>query len=170
MLLPPLCKQRNSDLPLIVRLAATIFLNENDMTNKTSFDQHTLVANVGLGTPEMRSHEKQVERVFERLQFKESLRRTEERFAIAFRASPVPMASRATATETILLVDDEVMLREMAKTVLTKQGYHVLAGGTGPEALQVFAQNQGKIDLLFTDMVMPEGLSGRDLAEILIGM
>jgi signal transduction histidine kinase/ActR/RegA family two-component response regulator len=66
--------------------------------------------------------------------------------------------------ETILVVEDEPVLRELVGRMLNQFQYRVLEAGSGPEALEVWAQQQGKIDLLLTDMVMPEGLTGRDLA------
>jgi two-component system cell cycle sensor histidine kinase/response regulator CckA len=66
--------------------------------------------------------------------------------------------------ETILLVEDEPILREWVKQVLVDYTYRVIEAGTGPEALKVWDDHTGKIDLLLTDMVMPEGMTGRDLA------
>jgi PAS domain S-box-containing protein len=67
--------------------------------------------------------------------------------------------------ETILLVEDEVVLRELAKAVLEEYEYKILEAGSGVQALKVWAENKDKIDMLLTDMVMPEGMTGRDLAE-----
>ena len=67
--------------------------------------------------------------------------------------------------ETILLVEDEPVLRELAHVILKDYHYEVLEAGTGVEAIKVWEQHQGKIDLLLTDMVMPDGMTGRELAE-----
>ncbi len=67
--------------------------------------------------------------------------------------------------ETILLVEDEPILRELACTILGDYEYRVLEAGSGVEALKVFEAHKGDIALLLTDMVMPEGMSGRELAE-----
>jgi len=67
--------------------------------------------------------------------------------------------------ETILIVEDEPLLRELARIILSDYKYRVLEAGTGHEALKVWDEHQGKIDLLLTDMVMPEGMTGRELAE-----
>jgi PAS domain S-box-containing protein len=67
--------------------------------------------------------------------------------------------------ETILLVEDEPVLRELASVILKDYQYEVLEAGTGAEALKIWEQHEGKIDLLLTDMVMPEGMTGRELAE-----
>jgi two-component system cell cycle sensor histidine kinase/response regulator CckA len=66
--------------------------------------------------------------------------------------------------ETILLVEDEPILREWVKPVLEDNSYRVVEAGTGVEALKVWDEQNGKVDLLLTDMVMPEGMTGRDLA------
>ncbi|MGB7769061.1 MAG: ATP-binding protein [Verrucomicrobiia bacterium] len=69
---------------------------------------------------------------------------------------------------TILLVEDEAALREMASTVLKRLGHQVVTAQDGPEALSLWPQYRGKIDLLFTDMVMPGGMTGRELADRLL--
>lgn len=78
-------------------------------------------------------------------------------------AQPVPPAA-AGGTETILVVEDETAVLELAQQILEEQGYQVLVAGNGLEALQV-GQEQGRtIDLLLTDVIMP-GMNGRELAE-----
>lgn len=69
--------------------------------------------------------------------------------------------------ETILLVEDEPVLRELARVILMDYDYEVVEASSGVEALKVWDERQGKIDLLLTDMIMPEGVSGRELAETL---
>jgi len=70
-------------------------------------------------------------------------------------------------TETVLIVEDEPALRKLGRAVLERYGYHVLEAASGTEALSVWRENEGKVDLLLTDMVMPDGLTGRQLAETL---
>jgi PAS domain S-box-containing protein len=67
-------------------------------------------------------------------------------------------------TETILLVEDEAAVRDLARLVLERYGYTVLTAENGPAALEVWRKNKGGIDLVLTDLVMPGGLSGRALA------
>jgi PAS domain S-box-containing protein len=67
--------------------------------------------------------------------------------------------------ETILLVEDEPILRELARVILGDLAYRVLEAGTGAEAVKLFEECDGQVDLLLTDMVMPEGMTGRELAE-----
>jgi len=71
-------------------------------------------------------------------------------------------------TETILLVEDDPALRGLAKTGLQNFGYRVLEAASGPDALAIWAETSNPIDLLLTDLVMPGGMSGKDLAARLI--
>jgi signal transduction histidine kinase/ActR/RegA family two-component response regulator len=74
----------------------------------------------------------------------------------------------AGGTETILIVEDEPILRSMARDILEECGYHILEASSGKEALDVWNRQANEIDLLLTDMVMPEGLSGVELAKHLL--
>lgn len=67
--------------------------------------------------------------------------------------------------ETILLVEDEQPLLELVRGVLSDFGYRVLTAPDGVEAIKVWQGNRDHIDLLLTDMMMPHGVSGRDLAK-----
>jgi PAS domain S-box-containing protein len=67
--------------------------------------------------------------------------------------------------ETILVAEDEETLREMVVQVLRIQGYTVLEAASGNHALEVWGQANRPIDLLLTDLVMPGGVMGSDLAE-----
>jgi signal transduction histidine kinase len=67
---------------------------------------------------------------------------------------PPPVPSRAA--ETILVVEDMDQVREAVATVLARGGYHVVKAGSGPEALRICGEHPGAIDLLLTDVVMPQ--------------
>jgi CheY-like chemotaxis protein len=82
---------------------------------------------------------------------------------------PVAAAPQtAGGSETILVVEDELVLREMARDFLKDSGYRILEAGSGREALRVWGEHHSEIDLLLTDMKMPEGVSGMELAEKMI--
>lgn len=67
-------------------------------------------------------------------------------------------------TETILIVDDEAALQQLASAHLEKLGYSIHTAGSGTEALEILKANQD-IDLLFSDIIMPGGMDGYQLAE-----
>lgn len=73
------------------------------------------------------------------------------------------VAQHAIDGETILVVEDDEPLRGYTIETLRELGYTVLEASDGPTALKVLAANH--VDLLFTDVVMPGGMSGRDLAD-----
>jgi PAS domain S-box-containing protein len=66
--------------------------------------------------------------------------------------------------EGILVVEDEEIVRTMAVTLLRDHGYRVLEASSGKEALEVFKQHGSDVDLLFTDIMMPENVLGDELA------
>ena len=68
--------------------------------------------------------------------------------------------------ETVLLVEDEPGVRSLARRALQRFGYRVLEAGNGQEALMVARQFENAIDLLLTDVVMPE-MGGRELSQVL---
>jgi CheY-like chemotaxis protein len=74
-------------------------------------------------------------------------------------------ATLPRGTETILVVEDEAPVRQLVSGLLKAQGYRVLEAATGVKALEVWRQHRDEIDLLLTDIVMPDGMTGRDLAE-----
>jgi two-component system, cell cycle sensor histidine kinase and response regulator CckA len=67
--------------------------------------------------------------------------------------------------ETILVVEDEAPLRDLMRTILEQHGYRVLEAANGHAALVLWQHQPKPIDLLLTDLVMPDGITGRDLAE-----
>jgi CheY-like chemotaxis protein len=84
-------------------------------------------------------------------------------------SDPVGTPSRAPVNhETILVVEDERDLREIITRTLNRHGYRVFQAVDGQNALQIWTEYKDKIDLLFTDVIMPGGLNGRELAERLL--
>ncbi len=67
-------------------------------------------------------------------------------------------------SETILVAEDNEMVRSLARAILEKQGYRVLVAANGGEALQALTDHAGQIDLLLTDVVMPD-MNGKELFE-----
>jgi DNA-binding NtrC family response regulator len=74
-----------------------------------------------------------------------------------------------SGTETVLVVEDERDLRDIITRTLNRHGYQVFQAVDGHNALQIWNDHKDKIDLVFTDVIMPGGLNGRELAEKLWG-
>lgn len=72
--------------------------------------------------------------------------------------------NNSSGVETLLLVEDEDLVRALARRMLESQGYHVLEARSGHEALEISQAYHGYIDLLITDVIMP-GIGGRQLAQ-----
>ncbi|HEX4612892.1 MAG TPA: PAS domain S-box protein, partial [Urbifossiella sp.] len=90
-----------------------------------------------------------------------------EAAAAAYRdEEPLPVAPRGT--ETVLLVEDEDGVRQLARIALEARGYTVLVAPTGAAAVQLAAAHPGPIHLLLTDVVMP-GMGGRQVADVVRG-
>ncbi len=68
------------------------------------------------------------------------------------------------AGETVLIVEDEPAMREVTRRILSRSGYTVIAAATGHEAIEIAASHTGDIDVLLTDVVMPQML-GKEAAE-----
>jgi len=84
------------------------------------------------------------------------------------KTEPVVDTALRSGRETVLVAEDEDALREMVVSVLRIQGYTVLEAASGREAVEVWERSGRPIDLLLTDMVMPGGLMGAELAEQLM--
>ena len=67
--------------------------------------------------------------------------------------------------ETILIAEDELALRRLAVRVLRNLGYEVLEAASGMEAIRVWEQHGRKVDLLLADLVLPDSMTGRELAK-----
>jgi two-component system, cell cycle sensor histidine kinase and response regulator CckA len=79
---------------------------------------------------------------------------------------PSPEATGIHGTETVLVVEDEEQLRRLVTRTLSGYGYRILEARNGREALALFEQHPGPIELLLTDVIMPD-MGGKELAEIL---
>ncbi len=76
-----------------------------------------------------------------------------------------PESKPAARRVTILVVEDEPVLLDLARMILERGGYGVLAAASHSEALAQWHKAGGKVDLLFTDMLLTEGGSGRELTD-----
>ncbi len=93
-----------------------------------------------------------------------------DRAAVAEAVERAPLsAARLAGTETILVVEDEDALREVARRVLGSCGYTVLTAAGGDEAQKICAAHAGGIDLLLTDVIMPR-MSGGEVAKAISKM
>jgi CheY-like chemotaxis protein len=93
-------------------------------------------------------------------------------FPRSLEASEIPGKSKdekiPRGDETILLVEDETPLRQLVQFLLERQGYHVLEADSGVAAVKVWEKQKDNIDLLLTDLVMPNGMNGHELSSRLL--
>jgi two-component system, cell cycle sensor histidine kinase and response regulator CckA len=90
--------------------------------------------------------------------------------APAEEAQPAPADDAPVAgTETILLVEDETVVRQLVAEILEASGFAVLQAGDGPSALELLRRHSGEVQLLVTDVVMP-GMSGPEVAQAVVSM
>jgi PAS domain S-box-containing protein len=89
--------------------------------------------------------------------------------ALPDQAEPMNQLLLAERSGVVLLVEDEETVRQMATDILMEGGYTVLAAATPQEALAISANSAQKIDLLLTDVIMPE-INGRELSRSIKGM
>jgi two-component system cell cycle sensor histidine kinase/response regulator CckA len=80
-------------------------------------------------------------------------------------AARPPRAPVRSGAETVLLVEDETLVRQLTHEILRRNGYRVLEAADGVEALAVVRDHAGHIDLMLTDVVMPR-MSGHELVEL----
>jgi len=76
----------------------------------------------------------------------------------------VETPGRVRGSETIMIVDDEDALREVASRILTRNGYVVMTSANGPDAIADVQAFEGTIDLLLSDVIMPRML-GKEVAQ-----
>jgi signal transduction histidine kinase/CheY-like chemotaxis protein len=88
----------------------------------------------------------------------------EDATAVPATRSPITASGRALPMETVLVVEDNDGVRGYAKSVLEEIGYRVLEAARADSALRII-QSEERIDLLFTDVVLPGGITGRVLAD-----
>jgi PAS domain S-box-containing protein len=83
-----------------------------------------------------------------------------------FDAAPVSASARTRRAggATLLLVEDDPAVRQVTRTALERSGFCVLEASNGPEALEVWRTRRGEVALVVTDLVMPGGMSGQELA------
>jgi len=86
--------------------------------------------------------------------------------AVAVIGTGVSASGESRGTETILVVEDETTVRELARELLEMNGYKVLEAAHGEEALRICRAHDGPIHLMLTDVVMPQ-MNGHELAETL---
>ena len=79
-------------------------------------------------------------------------------------AGPRPDETTASTRETLLVVDDEEMVRRLAARMLVTMGYRVLEARSGQEAVRLLRRGAHRIDGVLTDVAMP-GIGGRELGE-----
>jgi PAS domain S-box-containing protein len=79
-----------------------------------------------------------------------------------------PLTAMRGGNETILLVEDEPSLRVIMRTALIRFGYRILEAPTGVRALEVWKEHREEISLLLTDLMMPDGMTGKELAQRLL--
>jgi PAS domain S-box-containing protein len=81
------------------------------------------------------------------------------------KSAPPELTAARGGNETILLVEDDPALRFSIQAMLSQLGYHVLEAPNGVKALELWRENRTGIRLLLTDLLMPDGMSGKDLGQ-----
>jgi CheY-like chemotaxis protein len=89
------------------------------------------------------------------------------RVEAAVSPAPAPATAASPGAETVLLVEDEEMVRHLVRYILQQEGYTVLEASNGVEALQRSERHRGPIHLLLADVVMPQ-MGGQELARRLL--
>jgi signal transduction histidine kinase len=84
--------------------------------------------------------------------------------AVARSSAPRVATRRGTERGRVLVVEDSESVREVTNRILVRNGYEVIEASNGPEALEILAGFEGKIDLLLTDVIMPQ-MMGEEVAQ-----
>ena len=84
------------------------------------------------------------------------------------RAADSTAPDTSAKRKTVLVVEDEEMVRQLASKILQRSGYNVIEAKDGPHALEVWTEHKDDVDLLLTDMIMPNGITGGELAHLLL--
>ena len=84
---------------------------------------------------------------------------------VVIKSTPPALAGTRGGHETILLAEDDPALRVAVRKALSQLGYRILEAPTGVKALEVWNANRDEISLLLTDLVMPDGMTGKALAQ-----
>jgi PAS domain S-box-containing protein len=87
---------------------------------------------------------------------------------VVVKPAPPALAAMRGGHETILLAEDDPDLRVAVRKALSQLGYRILEAPTGVKALEVWNANRDEISLLLTDLVMPDGMTGKALAQRLL--
>ena len=87
---------------------------------------------------------------------------------VVVKPAPPALAAMRGGHETILLAEDDPALRVAVRKALAQLGYRILEAPTGVKALAVWQENRNEISLLLTDLVMPDGMTGKALAQRLL--
>jgi PAS domain S-box-containing protein len=87
---------------------------------------------------------------------------------VVVKPAPPALAAMRGGHETILLAEDDPALRVAVRKALSQLGYRILEAPTGVKALAVWQENRNEISLLLTDLVMPDGMTGKALAQRLL--
>jgi two-component system, cell cycle sensor histidine kinase and response regulator CckA len=82
-------------------------------------------------------------------------------------SAPINEQALLAGKETVLLADDEEMVRDLGKRILERSGYTVLSAANGKEALDLYKREKGKISLVILDLIMP-GMGGKECLEVLL--
>jgi two-component system, cell cycle sensor histidine kinase and response regulator CckA len=100
--------------------------------------------------------------------FRIYLPRLEKLLTTQQKPEQLKLSSLPGGNETILLVEDDDFLRPSICNTLSRLGYHVIPVSNGVKALEIWQERREQIDMLITDLVMPGGLTGKKLGELLL--